>query len=612
MPTNNWSRLVPKSFRTAVQVMFLFTLGMGAQAATTFWAGTTAGLLKSMDGGVSWHPVTVTTSNSLLHGNIHINAIALDPQQADVIYFVGNSDSATGFYRSNDGGATWTGITLIGVVAGPGSTWLAVDPVLTNVIYLGGGGKLHQSTDFGTTWKLASLPNLPASAGGTPAAVGGLSIDPTASGTLYVSNSAFIFKSTDFGSTWTTLARIATTFDSPAAGNVIVDPRNSNTLYVGDDYPFVNGNCGTALDNHECGLFKSTDGGQSWANVAPAGIYTEVVFDARNSNLYVGANVTGVGGGVLKSTDGGNTWNPVNNTVTRNLLFPDPAAANTMVAFNPFGAAANVYRSTDAGATWTQINLQAVPIGNGSSAFPDVQCMAVAKPLQNVSAATFESGPVTAESIVSALGFDLATASAPATSQPPPTNLTGTTVTVVDSQGSSRLAPLFYVSPGQVNYEIPAGTAAGVAIVTVKSGDGVESRAPLGIAAVAPSLFILSPTGLAAAYALQILNGNQTYENVYQAGASNTVIPLPINLGLAGEQLYLLLYGTGLRKATNFSATVGGTSVPVISAGAQGEFLGEDQVNVGPLPLSLVGRGNVSIVLTADGITANVVNVSIQ
>jgi len=585
-----------------MRVLLLLSLGIAAQAATTFWAGTSAGLLKSIDGGVTWQPVTVTVSNSLLQGVPQIDAIAVDPQQPATIYFVGNN-GALGFFRSNDNGNTWAGITLIGFAAAPGTTWLAVDPVFTNVIYVGSASKLHQSMDYGNTWSEVSLP--------AGAGVGGLSVDPSAAGTVYISNATHIYKSTDFGKTWTALAQIITAADTPSDGNVIVDPKNSNTLYVGDEYPFVNGSCGTVLDNQDCGLFKSTDGGHSWKNVAPPGIYTEVVFDPRNSNLYVGANVDGVGTSVLKSTDGGNTWNPVNNKVTRNLLFPDPGAANTLVAFDPFGAMSEVFRSTDAGTTWAQINLKAVQVGTGNI-FPNVYCMAVAKPLGNVSAASFASGAVAPESIVSALGFDLATAPVPASSQPAPTSLGGTTVTVVDSTGASRQAPLFYVSPGQVNYEIPAGTALGPANVAVQSGDGVVSSAPLGVVAVAPSIFTLNASGLAAAYALQVLNGNQTYENVYQVGAGNAVVPLPINLGIAGEQVYLLLYGTGLRGASNFTVTIGGTSVPVISAGAQGQYAGEDQVNVGPLPLSLAGRGNLPVVLTADGITANVVNVSFQ
>jgi uncharacterized protein (TIGR03437 family) len=594
---------MPEGFRMALRVLMLLALGIAAEAATTFWAGTNAGLLKSADGGVTWNPVTVTTSNSLLHGTQQIWAIAVDPQQPSTIYFVANTSGALGFYRSNDNGNTWAGITLIGFNAGAGTTWLAVDPVLTNVMYIGSASVLHKSVDFGNTWSQVTLP--------ADVGVGGLSVDPSASGTVYLSNGNHLYKSGDYGNTWTQLANIFTGADAPTAGNVIVDPKNSNTLYVGDEYPFVNGSCGTVSNNQSCGLFKSADGGHSWTNVAPAGIYTEVVFDPRNSNMYVGANVSGVGTGVLKSTDGGTTWNPVNNTVSRNLLFPDPAAANTLVAFNPFGAAATVFRSTDAGSTWTQINLKAVPV-TGGTVFPNVLSMAVARPVSNLSAASYQSGPVAPESIVSALGFDLATAPLPAPSQPAPTNLGGTTVTVVDSTGASRPAPLFYVSPGQVNYEIPAGTALGTAIVTVQSGDGALSRGPLGIAAVAPSIFTLNGSGLAAAYALQILNGAQTYENVYQVGAGNAVVPLPINLGVAGAQVYLLLFGTGVRAASTVTVTVNGVSVPVLSAGPQGQYAGEDQINVGPLPPSLAGSGNVQIVLTANGITANVVNVSFQ
>ena len=585
----------------AKEMVFLLMLGISAQAATTFWAGTAAGLLKSVDGGVTWAPVTVTTSNPLLHGNIQISAIALDPQQPGAIYFAGNG-GGTGFYRSNDGGNTWTGITLIGIPISAGHTWIAIDPVLTNIIYLGSAGNLYKSMDYGTTWTQVSVPF----------GVGGLSVDPNASGTVYVSNGGKIYKSTDFGNTWTKLSPVATGYYTPSMGNVIVDPKNSSTLYVGDSYPFVNGSCGpTPTSEQDCGLFKSTDGGQSWTNVAPPGVYTQVAFDSQNGNLYVGGQVSGVGGAVVTSTDGGNTWNPVNNRIPQGMLVTDPGAANTLVAFEAFPAEGAVFRSTDAGVSWTQISLGFVSIG-GENYGPSVNCIAVAKPLGNVSAASFESGSAAAESIVSALGFDLATTSLGATTEPPPTNLGGTTIIVVDSKGTSRPAPLFYVSPGQVNYEIPAGTAPGVAIITVESGDGVTSSGPLGIVAVAPSLFALDASGLAAAYALQILNGKQTYENVYQLGASNAIEPLPINLGIAGEQVYLLLYGTGVRGGNNFTATVGGVSVPVIFAGAQGYFVGEDQINVGPLPLSLAGSGNVPVVLTANGINANVVNVSIQ
>jgi uncharacterized protein (TIGR03437 family) len=72
------------------------------------------------------------------------------------------------------------------------------------------------------------------------------------------------------------------------------------------------------------------------------------------------------------------------------------------------------------------------------------------------------------------------------------------------------------------------------------------------------------------------------------------------------------MYGTGIRNAKNVTVTVGGLSVPVTYSGAAPGFAGEDQVNIGPLPLSLAGKGSVNILLTADGQAANTVNVTIQ
>ena len=71
------------------------------------------------------------------------------------------------------------------------------------------------------------------------------------------------------------------------------------------------------------------------------------------------------------------------------------------------------------------------------------------------------------------------------------------------------------------------------------------------------------------------------------------------------EQVYLELYGTGIRHAKSVTVTVGGADVPVLYAGAAPGFAGEDQVNIGPLPQSLAGQGSVNILLTADGQAAN-------
>jgi len=72
------------------------------------------------------------------------------------------------------------------------------------------------------------------------------------------------------------------------------------------------------------------------------------------------------------------------------------------------------------------------------------------------------------------------------------------------------------------------------------------------------------------------------------------------------------MYGTGIRNAKTVTVTVGGVSVPVLFSGSAPGYAGEDQVNIGPLPISLAGKGNVNILLTADGQVANTVNVTIQ
>ncbi len=81
---------------------------------------------------------------------------------------------------------------------------------------------------------------------------------------------------------------------------------------------------------------------------------------------------------------------------------------------------------------------------------------------------------------------------------PLPTNLNGTTVKVKDSMGAERLAPLFYVGPAQVNYEVPSGTATGEALVTFTSADGTISTGTVNVTAVAPALFSANGDGWSA------------------------------------------------------------------------------------------------------------------
>ena len=238
--------------------------------------------------------------------------------------------------------------------------------------------------------------------------------------------------------------------------------------------------------------------------------------------------------------------------------------------------------------------------------------------LTTVSAASF-SGEFGAapESIASGFGEGLATGIVVATELPLPTSLAGTVVRITDSGGTEYLAQLFFVAPGQINYLIPEGAAAGLALVVVETNGQEVARGTLRINDVAPSLFAANANGqgVAAAVALRVAtDGTQTSQLVFDGTApEGSRAALPIDLGPDGDQIFLLLFGTGLRGFTdNATATVGDVVVGVFGPVAQPQFVGLDQANLGPLPRSLIGRGEVNILLTVDGKTANTVTVSIQ
>ena len=88
----------------------------------------------------------------------------------------------------------------------------------------------------------------------------------------------------------------------------------------------------------------------------------------------------------------------------------------------------------------------------------------------------------------------------------------------------------------------------------------------------------------------------------------------PIDLGPETDEVYLVLFGTGLRGRSGLAAVaanMGGVEAPVTFAGALSEFDGLDQVNV-RLARSLIGRGQVDLALSADGWDANTVMVTIR
>ncbi len=235
-----------------------------------------------------------------------------------------------------------------------------------------------------------------------------------------------------------------------------------------------------------------------------------------------------------------------------------------------------------------------------------------------VSAATFASGSLASEAIAALFGTGLATSTVSATTSTLPTTLGGVQLQVKDASGTTRNAPLFFVSPTQINFQIPAGTSAGSAIVCVLNNGASAGQGTLTITSVVPGLFTANATGqgVPAAVVLRVkADGTQSYEAVSQYDtAQNRFVAAPIDPGAATDQLFLVAFGTGFRNRTSLStvnATIGGAIASVGFAGTQGNLIGVDQANIA-IPRSLAARGNVDVVLSVDGIAANTVSINVK
>src|SRR5579872_4866544 len=216
-----------------------------------------------------------------------------------------------------------------------------------------------------------------------------------------------VYKSTDAGKTWQRVG-LAT---SEHIGQIVIDPRNSNVVYVAAQGPLWSA-------GGERGLYKTTDGGGTWDRVLyvseDTGI-SDVVFDPKNPDvLYASAyqrrravgQMIGGGpeGGIFKTTDAGKHWTKLKtglpkDDVGRVALGVDPKNPRRVYALisakqprgrggfpgAPGGAGggqaaeastgggtvdeAGFYRSDDSGATWARIGKVAIqPAGAGRGA----------------------------------------------------------------------------------------------------------------------------------------------------------------------------------------------------------------------------------------------------
>ena len=263
-------------------------------------------------------------------------------------------------------------------------------PSQPNVFYVGQvNGGVWKSDDYGRTWT-------PIFDHESTQSVGAIAVAASNPDTIYVASGEGlhrpdlsigngIYKSTDAGKTWTHLG-LRDGFQIPA---LAIDPRDPNRVFAAVlGHPYG--------PNEERGLFRSTDGGQTWQKVIskdentgasdveidpsnPDTIYASM-WEAREGPWEDGNLFNGTGGGLFKSTDGGTTWHPLTNGLPKDLSQINVAIAPTdsrrlYATIAMASGKLAVYRSDDAGENWYKATDDPRPsgrIGGGDLAIPKV------------------------------------------------------------------------------------------------------------------------------------------------------------------------------------------------------------------------------------------------
>ncbi|HYT69091.1 MAG TPA: hypothetical protein VEL51_21895 [Vicinamibacterales bacterium] len=274
-----------------------------------------------------------------------VQDIAIDPKSPNTWYV---ATAFGGLWKTTNRGTTFTPIFDNG-----GSFTLCcvvIDPKNSNIVWLGTGENASQrSAHFGDG----------------------------------------IYKSTDAGKTWTRMGLAA----SEHIGNILIDPRNTNVVYVAAQGPLWSA-------GGERGLYKTIDGGTKWDRVLHVSDDTgisDIVFDPKNPDIIYASSYQrrravgqmiggGPEGGIWKTTDAGKKWTKLSkglpkDDVGRIALGVDPKNPSRVYALisakaprgrgfpggggpaaappsGPVVDEAGFYRSDDSGASWTRIGKQ--------------------------------------------------------------------------------------------------------------------------------------------------------------------------------------------------------------------------------------------------------------
>ena len=295
------------------EVVDLITALDGTMYATTY----NLGIFKSIDGGKNWGFASFGIKN--WYGM----QLATHPEDPDTIFTTTNG----GVYKSTNAGESWRiigGSDLCDDEEAGGNCHyhgIIIEKEAPFKVLVGSGGDqyakegvgLTGSEDNGESWRNSDDGFV------RDVHVSKLIIDPNNSNVFYattqgeteytdkVGDGAGVFKSTDRGNNWT---QINNGLNSLETNVLAVDPNDSDVLYLGTD---------------DDGIYKSINGGENWEKLIPSASFGvgDIVVDPQNSNnVYMGtvdyfrlSESRGVLGdfGVYKSTDGGTTWEEFNS-----------------------------------------------------------------------------------------------------------------------------------------------------------------------------------------------------------------------------------------------------------------------------------------------------------
>jgi glucose/arabinose dehydrogenase len=288
---------------------------------------------RTVDSGDTWTRVLTTSTGSGRWANFY--ALAVNPATPTIVFAGGYESAGTSshavVYRSTDGGTSWTRVLSATEGTGQQFTALAVHPLTPTIVYAGSQTPkyVYRSSDGGDTWqqvryergfRLAidppstvyaaddwrELDSSPSNGDSgtwakvgqnTPGLIQSLAIDlGTTPSALYLGlRVEGIFRSTDGGLTWA--AHNSSIRPPLDVRDVEVDPQDSSRLLVAAGWD---------------GGWRSTDGGQTWTQVsAPSSFGSFAVNPQDSSIVFAGVFSTTTGGEILRSSDGGTSFSPV-------------------------------------------------------------------------------------------------------------------------------------------------------------------------------------------------------------------------------------------------------------------------------------------------------------